>query len=65
MNNNIPSKVLKVPDCPNDIQVISVEINLKIQKWLVVVIYTPSSQYKNYFITELHKYGGPYEKLYY
>ena len=69
MNNNIPSKVLKVPDCPNDIQVISVEINLKIQKWLVVAIYTPSSQYKNYFITELakilDKYGGSYEKLYY
>ena len=57
--------MLKVPDCPNDIQVISVEINLKIQKWLVVAIYTPSSQYKNYFITELNKYGGSYEKLYY
>ena len=53
MNSNIPSKVLKVPDCPNNIQVIPAEINRKKQKWLVVSIYTPPNQYKNYFITEL------------
>ena len=50
MNSNIPSKVPKVPDCPSDIQVIPVEINLKKQKCLVVAIYTPLSQCKNYFI---------------
>ena len=55
MNSNVPSKVLKIPDCPIDIQVIPVEINLKKQKWLVIVIYTPPSQCKNYFITELTK----------
>ena len=55
MNSNIPSKVLKIPDCPSDIQVIPVEINLKKQKWLVIAIYTPPSQCKNYFITELTK----------
>ena len=49
VNSNIPSKVLKIPDCPSDIQVIPVEINLKKQKWLVIAIYTPPSQYKNYF----------------
>ena len=32
VNGSIPSKVLKVPDCPSDIQVIPVEINLKKQK---------------------------------
>ena len=53
MNSNIPSKVLKVPDCPNNIQVIPAEINRKKQKWLVVSIYTPPNQCKNYFITEL------------
>ena len=55
VNSNIPSKVLKIPDCPSDIQVIPVEINLKKQKWLVIEIYTPPSQCKNYFITELTK----------
>ena len=50
MNSNIPSKVPKVPDCPSDIQVIPVEINLKKQKCLVVAIYTPLSQCKNYFV---------------
>ena len=32
VNSNIPSKVLKIPDCPSDIQVVPVEINLKKQK---------------------------------
>ena len=32
VNSNIPSKMLKIPDCRNDIQVIPVEINLKKQK---------------------------------
>ena len=55
VNSKIPSKVLKTPDCPSDIQVIPVEINLQKQKWLVIAIYTPPSQCKNYFITELTK----------
>ena len=55
VNSNIPSKMLKIPDCPNDIQVIPVEINLKKQKWLVIAIYIPPSQCKNYSITELTK----------
>ena len=67
MNSNIPSKVLKVPDCPSDIQVIPVEINYKKQKCLVVAIYTPPFQCKNYFITELtkilDKYGEFYENI--
>ena len=65
VNSNIPSKVLKVDDCPSDIQVILVEINLKKQKWLVVAMYTPPSQCDNYFRTELtkilDKYIGSYE----
>ena len=65
MNSNIPSKVLKIPDCPSDIQVIPVEINLKKEKWLVIARYTPLTQCKNYFITEstkiLDKCRGSYE----
>ena len=65
VNSNIPSKVLKIPDCPSDVQVIPVEINLKKEKWLIIAIYTPPSQCKNYFLTELtkilHKCRGSYE----
>ena len=67
MNSNIPSKVLKVSDCPSDNQVMPVEINLKKQKWLLVAIYTPPSQCRNCFITELteilDKYSGSYENI--
>ena len=44
---------LRIPKCPTDIPVITVEIYLKKQKWLVAAIYVPPSQRKNYFITEL------------
>ena len=44
---------------------IPIEINLKKQKWLVIAMYTPLSQCKNYFVTELskilHKCRGSYE----
>ena len=55
VNSNFPSKMLKIPDCPSDIQVIPVDINLKKQKWLVIAIYKPPSQCKKYLITELTK----------
>ena len=47
MNSNIPSKMLKISDCSNDVQVIPVEINLKKQKWLVIAIYTSPSTTKS------------------
>ena len=66
MNSNIPSKPLKVPDCPSDIQVLPVEINLKKQKFLVIAIYTQPFKCKNCYIFELtkilHKCRGCYEK---
>ena len=34
---------------------VSVEINLKNQKWLFAAIYTPLSKCKNYFVTESTK----------
>ena len=44
---------------------IPIEINLKKQKWLVIAIYIPPSQCKNFFLTELTKIidkcRGPYE----
>ena len=44
INSNIPSEVLKIPDCPSDIQKMPVELNLlKKHIWLVIAIYTPPS----------------------
>ena len=39
VHSYITSKMLKTLDCPSDIQVIPIEVNLKKQKWLVIVIY--------------------------
>ena len=47
--------MISIRDCPSDIQIFPVEMNLKKQKWLVAAIYTPPPKCKNYFITELAK----------
>ena len=54
-NGDIPSRMISIRDCPSEIQISPVEMNLKKQKWLVVAIDTPPSQCKSYFITELMK----------
>ena len=47
--------MVSVRDCPSDIQILPVEMNLKKQKWLVVAINTPPLQCTSYFVTELTK----------
>ena len=64
MKSNIPTKKLIIPDCPSNIHMIPVDINLKKQKWLVVAIHAPPSQCKNYFIAELTKMLGKYRGSY-
>ena len=54
VNGDILSRMISSRDCSSDIQILPVEMNLK-QKWLVVAIYIPPSQYKSYFITKLTK----------
>ena len=55
VNGDIPSRMISLHDFPSDIQTLPVEMYLKKPNWLVVAIYTPSSQCKSYFITELTK----------
>ena len=50
INGDIPSRVTYIRQCPSDIQVLPVQMNLKRQRWLAVAIYTPRSQC--YFITD-------------
>ena len=58
VNEDIPARMISIRDCPSDIQILPVEMNLKKQEWLIVAIYTPPSQCKSYFITELPKVVG-------
>ena len=47
--------MISIRDCPSDIQILPVEMNLKKQKWLVAAIYTRPPKCKSYVITELTK----------
>ena len=53
--NTSSSSIISICDCSSDIQILTVKMDLRKQKWLVVAIYTPHSQCKSYFIAELTK----------
>ena len=55
VNGDILSRMISIRDCPSDIQILPVEMNLKKRKWLLVAICAPPSQCKSYFITVLTK----------
>ena len=59
--------MISIRDCPSDIQISPFKMNLKRQKWLVVAVYTPPSQCKSYFTTELtkvlDKWRGKFESI--
>ena len=67
VKGDIPSKMISIRDCPSDIQISPFKMNLKRQMWLVVPVYTPPSQCKSYFITELtkvlDKWRGKFESI--
>ena len=53
LTKDIPSKYLRSPHLPNDIQVIPFEVNLKQRKLLVVLIYRPPDQKLEYFLLSI------------
>ena len=53
--NTSSSSIISICDCSSDIQILTVKMDLKKQKWLVVAKYAPPSQCKSYFIAELTK----------
>ena len=55
VNDQIPSKEIKSVSIPSDIQEISIELNLRRCKWLMLPIYKPPSQNEVYFIDQLEK----------
>ena len=64
VNKNIPSKYLRSFQLPNDIQVISIEVNLKQRKLLVVSIYRPPDQRLAHFLLSITDLLDHYLKIY-
>ena len=50
-----PIKQLNSYNFPDDIEAIVIEINLRKQKWLVIIVYRPPSQCPKYFFDEIEK----------
>ena len=49
VNGDIPSIMISIRNCPSDIQILPVVMNLRKQNLLVVAIYTPPLQCKTCF----------------
>ena len=64
VNDNIPSRTLRLHNPPDDIEILSVEINLRKQKWCILGIYHPPSMQKEYFIDHLNRVFGIYSIKY-
>ena len=63
-NTDIPSKYLRSFHLPGDIQAISLDINLKQRKLLVVSIYRPPDQNLDYFLSSITGLLDHYLKSY-
>ena len=67
MIKNIPAKELRNLNPANYIETISVEVNFKNQKWIIIGIYHPPNQNEIYFLDELGKlldfYSRSYERI--
>ena len=59
-----PIKALTQYKAPNDLECGMIEINLKNKKWLLVAIYRPPSQTKQYFFDEISKMLDHYCRQY-
>ena len=64
VNNDIPSKYLRNFHLPRDIQAISIGINLKQRKLLVVSIYRPPDQNLDYFLSSITSLLDHYLTIY-
>ena len=64
VNNDIPSKYLRIFYLPGDIQAISFQINLKQRKLRVVSIYRPPDKKLDYFLSSITVFLDHYLKSY-
>ena len=67
INQNIPSKPLRMHTVPEDIEIICTELYIRKQKWIILGIYHPPNQNEDYFLNELGKvidlYSQNYENM--
>ena len=66
IRENIPAKLLKDNQLPNDIEGLFVELNFRSKKWLLFGTYHPPSQCSKYYFSQvelvLDKYLNKYDK---
>ena len=64
VKDNIPAKLVENPQLPNDIEAIFIELNFRINKWLLMGTYHPPNQCSKYFYTEVGKVLDTHSKTY-
>ena len=55
VRDDIPTKEIKIKFVPSDVECLSIELNIRKTKWLIVGCYHPPSQNYNYFFYNLSK----------
>ena len=62
--SHLPSKLLSTHNIPNDIQVITFELNLRKEKWIFMCIYRPPTQNNQYFLENFSSIYDHYSSIY-
>ena len=63
--SHLPSRSLISYATPKDIQIISLELNLRKRRWMFMCIYTPTVQSKQYFLENVSIIVHHYSSIYY
>ena len=63
--SHLPSRYLISYATPKDIQIISLELNLRKRRWMFMCIYTPTVQNKQYFLENVSIIVDHYSSIYY
>ena len=64
IKSHLPSRLLKTFDIPSNIQIIPFELNLRKEKWMLMCIYRPPSQNKQYFLGNLSEIIDHFSSIY-
>ena len=64
VKTNLPSKLIRFYNFPNEIQCIPIELNISTKKYALLSIYRPPNQNINFFLDKLSEALGIYSKHY-
>ena len=62
--SHLPSRRLTYYTTPKNIQIIPFELNLRKEKWLLMCIYRPPAQNKQYFVENISIIVDHYSSIY-